>query len=109
MTKEDALAAAKAFADLDEKLSGIATLASNEREVVAALTGWICLNGVRQSLIRLVELSGVDIEKELLPDLPMGRPVVVLPHLMKAASLAAAGLGLRQAGVPPLAEPKMTQ
>lgn len=109
MTKEAALAAVKSFAELDETLSGIATLASDEKEVVAALTGWICLNGVRQSLIRLVELSGVDINKELLPEFPMGKPVVVLPHLMKAASLAAAGLGLRQAGVPPLAEPKMTQ
>jgi hypothetical protein len=95
---------------LDGEFSDIASIAGNENIVVTALLGWIGLNIARRSIVCLAELQGnVDVEKDLLPHLSQGRPVIVTPELMRKACAVAANLAIAQAGIPPMREPKLIQ
>lgn len=104
-----ALERAKALDWLDGEFSDIASVAVSENITVAALIGWTGLNIARRSIVRLAELQNVDVEKELVPHLSQGKPVVVAPEMMHKACSIAAGLALAQAGVPPMREPKLVQ
>lgn len=94
---------------LDGEFSDIASVGVSDKIVQAALLGWIGLNLARRAIVRLAELQGVDVEKDLVPRLSRGRPVVVLPEQMKQASHLASNLAAAQAGVPPMREPESIQ
>lgn len=102
MTKEQAIEFVKTLSTIDDYFSDLASIGPTDQIIVTALTGWVSLNGVRQTIIRLAEISGVDSAKDLIPELPMGKPVVVLPVLLGRAIFTATQLALRQSTVQPL-------
>lgn len=104
-----ALERAKELDWLDGELSDVASIAINESTTIAALLGWIGLNMARRAIVRLAEIQGVDVEKDILPHLSQGRPVVVTPGLMRKACAFAATFAMAQSEVPPLREAKTIQ